>query len=78
VYHQFRRPPPGLIHIDVRIRVISDNGGGAVDHGAGHVCMEVERHYDRKVRPQNLAGPPEDMTFDVVLAFGSLRAVHGQ
>ena len=67
----------GVGHVDMRIGAIARDDGGALDHGVGHLGVEIERHRDRHVG-RDPADAIEQLAFAVVIVLGDHGAVQGQ
>ncbi len=48
------------------------------NHLLGHVAVQIEGHDDRRFVPDDLAGSPHDVAFDVVVAFSDSGTVKRQ
>ena len=68
----------GGIGVVVGIVGEGDKGGGLLYHARGDVGVQVERHDNRQVRPQDLAYGVENVAFRVLLRGGDHGAVHGE
>ena len=64
----------GVGHVDVGIGAVAGDDAGALDHGVGHLGVEVERHRDRHVR-RDPADAIQKLAFAVVVVLGHHRAV---
>jgi hypothetical protein len=67
----------GVGHVDVRVGAIAGDDRGALDHGVGHLGVEVERHGDRQVR-RDPAQAVQQFALAVVVVLGDHGAMQRQ
>ena len=67
----------GVGHVDVGIGAVAGHDRGALDHGVGHLGVEIERDRDRHVGG-DLADAVQQLAFAVVVVLGDHGAVQGE